>query len=123
MLLVIIATTTNLEIKMTLNRYDLEKIALEKAPKPMSYDLADMIDRLSDDHLHALINADVFVTDEPRMLIKMEYHWTDGSISFEDRDGLPWDDSKNDYFAGSFELSSFDLSLYQAITSEYRHVK
>ena len=98
-----------------LSREELEQLALEKAPAFFAYDLRDTIENCTNSDLQALINGNLYLTDEGRLLVKLEVNgehvWTDHMVSFEDVEGVPHNGDQDCPVAGKFVLETDSMAI------------
>jgi len=105
-----------------LTREELEKVALEKAPAALNSDLADTLEETSDEALQAIINGNLFFTNDGYLLMKHTLEgkdvWTNFDFSFPDIDGMPFHDLDDNFLEGRFVLSNQGTNVsnqYEAI--------
>lgn len=96
-------------------REAIEREALNAAPQSWVQDIAVNVKKMSNDDLLAIIRGDVFHTDDGRLFVKHKGLWTDGDMSFIDKDGVPFNECTGAPLPGQFVLRSFDRDRYERI--------
>ena len=93
----------------TIPRDILEKVALEKAPAFLVYDLLDNMDSTSDNVLKAIISGNHYITEDKIIIYKSDNQWINletNEVAFTDADGMPYDEEIDDIVSGRFILKT-----------------